>query len=55
MPNSSLEIVGDKFPTSNSIDHYDEFHVNLLFDRSILIDQRAHIWMMLLLLTLMLF
>ena len=30
MPDSRLEIVGDEFLTS--ID-YDEFHVNLLFDR----------------------
>ena len=33
MPDSRLEIVGDEFLTS--IDYYDEFHVNLLFDRSI--------------------
>ena len=33
MPNSQLKIVEDKFLTS--IDYYDEFHVNLLFDRSI--------------------
>ena len=33
MPNSLLKIVGDEFRTS--IDHYDEFHVNLLFDDSI--------------------
>ena len=34
MLNFQFEIVlGDEFVTS--IDHYDEFHVNLLFDRSI--------------------
>ena len=33
MPNSRFKIVGDKFLTS--IDYDDEFHVNLLFDRSI--------------------
>ena len=32
MPNSRLEIVEDEFLTS--VDHYDEFHVNLRFDRS---------------------
>ena len=33
MPNSRFKIVGDEFLTA--IDYYDEFHVNLLFDRSI--------------------
>ena len=33
MPNSRLKIMEDEFLTS--IDYYDEFHVNLLFDRSI--------------------
>ena len=33
MPNSRLKIVRDEFLTS--IDQYDEFHVNLLFNRSI--------------------
>ena len=33
MPDSRLKIVKDKFLTS--IDYYDEFHVDLLFDRSI--------------------
>ena len=33
MPDGRLEIVGDEFLTS--IDHYDEFHVNLIFDRPI--------------------
>ena len=33
MPKSRFKIVGDEFQTS--IDHYDEVHVNLLFDRSI--------------------
>ena len=33
MPNSRLKIVEDEFLTS--INHNDEFHVNLLFDRSI--------------------
>ena len=33
MLNYRLEIVGDEFVTS--IDHFDEFHGNLLFDRPI--------------------
>ena len=33
MPNNPLEIVGDEF--QYSIDHYEDFNVNLLFDRSI--------------------
>ena len=33
MPNIRLEIMGDEFVTF--IDHYDEFHENLLYDRSI--------------------
>ena len=33
MPNSRLEIMGDEFLTY--IDHYNQFHVSLLFDRSI--------------------
>ena len=33
MLNYQLEIVGDESVTS--IDHYDEFYVNLLFDHSI--------------------
>ena len=33
MPNYQLEIVGEEFVTS--IDHFDEFFVNLLFDRYI--------------------
>ena len=33
MPNSRFKIVGNEFLTS--IDYDDEFHVNLLFDRSI--------------------
>ena len=33
MPDSRLEIVEDEFLVS--INHYDEFHVNLLFDHSI--------------------
>ena len=33
MLNHYLEIVGDELVTS--IDHFDEFYVNLLFDRSI--------------------
>ena len=33
MANSRFKIVGDEFQTP--IDYYDEFHVNLLFDRSI--------------------
>ena len=33
MPNSRLEIMGDEFLTS--IDHYDEFHDNLIFVHSI--------------------
>ena len=32
-PNSLLKTVGDEFLTS--INHYDEFHVNILLDRSI--------------------
>ena len=32
MPNSRFKIVGDEFLTA--IDYDDEFHVNLLFDRS---------------------
>ena len=44
MLNDRLEIVEDEFVTS--IDHYDKFYVNLLFDRSIylFIDQSAPIW-----------
>ena len=33
MPNSRFKIVGDEFLTA--MDYDDEFHVNLLFDRSI--------------------
>ena len=33
LPNSRLKIVGDEFLTS--IDQHEEFHINLLFDRSI--------------------
>ena len=40
MSDSKLEIVGDEFLTS--IDHCDEFHVNLLFDRSIYRPMCAH-------------
>ena len=39
--NYRLEIVGDESVTS--IEHYDEFYVNLLFDR-FFIDRCAHIW-----------
>ena len=35
MPNSRFKIGGDEFLTANAIDYDDEFHVNLLFDRSI--------------------
>ena len=35
MPDSRLEIVEDEFLAFNSINYYDEFHANLLFDRSI--------------------
>ena len=41
MPNSRLKTVRDEFLTS--IDYYDGFHVNLLFDH-FFIDRRAHIW-----------
>ena len=41
MPNSRLKTVRDDFLTS--IDCYDGFHVNLLFDR-FFIDGCAHIW-----------
>ena len=35
--------MGDEYVTS--IEHYDKFHVNLLFDR-FFIDRCAHIWVM---------
>ena len=35
MNNTQLETLGGECLTSNSINHYDEFHVNLIFDRSI--------------------
>ena len=41
MPNSRLKTVRDEFLTS--IDYYDGFHVNLLFDR-FFIDRCAHKW-----------
>ena len=41
MPNSRLKTMRDEFLTS--IDYYDGFHVNLLFDR-FFIDRCAHIW-----------
>ena len=41
MPKNRYEFVKDKF--LNSFDHYYQFYVNLLFDRSIFIDRYAHI------------
>ena len=35
MPDSQLEIVGDEFLTTINHIRYGEFHVNLVFDRSI--------------------
>ena len=40
MPNSRSKIVGDEFLTA--IDYDDEFHTNLLFDRSIHRPMRTH-------------
>ena len=42
MLNYQLEIVEDE--SVLSIDHDDEFFVNLRFDCSIIIDRYAHIW-----------
>ena len=41
MPNSRLKTMRDEFLTS--IDYYDGFHVNLLFDH-FFINRCAHIW-----------
>ena len=41
MPNNQLEIVGDETSMIHR-DRYDEFHVNSLLNRSLLIDQFAY-------------
>ena len=47
MTNCQLEIVGNE--SLNSIDRFDEFHVNLLFDRSIYRPMCTHMGYMLIL------